>query len=109
MDCILCLDKCEDNYLQFPNKLSECKCKYIVHKKCLEYYNNHTNIIKYNCYLCRGSLVIYNKNIYYNYFDYCIVNFIAYFFTFFWTISLFGLFIAPIISLFVMIASCFTL
>ena len=88
MDCILCLENCDDKYLQFPNKLSECNCKYVVHKKCLEYYNNHTNIIKYNCFLCRESLIIYNKNIYYNYYNYCVVNFIAYFFTFFWTIVL---------------------
>lgn len=108
MNCILCLGKCDNNYLQFPNKLSECNCKYIVHKECIEYYNNYENIIQYNCFLCRGSLIVYNKNIHDNFIKYCYINFIAYFFTFFWTIILSGIFIIPILCIFFFIYSYIT-
>ena len=30
MDCIICLEKCESDNIQFPNNLTNCKCKYTV-------------------------------------------------------------------------------
>ena len=100
MNCIICLDECKNNYLQFPNNITECKCKYNVHKSCLEYYNNHTNIITYKCFLCRGSLIVYNKNIYHNLINYYKIEFIMFFFTFAWAIILLSI---PLCFLFIII------
>ena len=33
-NCIICLDKCDDNYIKYPNKLSNCGCKYNIHSEC---------------------------------------------------------------------------
>ena len=40
MNCLICLDNCENNFLQFPNNLTKCTCRYCVHDECIDYYKD---------------------------------------------------------------------
>ena len=99
MDCIICLDNCNHDYIQFPNNLTNCRCKYNVHESCLNHYKKYNNFIKYRCFLCRNALIVYNKNIYdpQLFIKKCYINFIGYVCTLCWTIILFGFVISPLI------------
>ena len=58
-ECIICLDECKTNYIQYPTNNSECKCKYYIHNKC----NNKWK--KNECIICHTQFMneqIENEN-----------------------------------------------
>ena len=48
-ECIICLDECKTNYIQYPTKKSGCKCKYYIHDEC------NIKFIKNECIICRAQ------------------------------------------------------
>ena len=97
MNCLICLDNCENNFLQFPNNLTKCTCRYCVHDECIDYYKDFDNIIRFKCLICRDKIIKYDKNIYglHYYLTHCLGIFLS----LFWAIILLGIFISPIFTI----------
>lgn len=60
-ECIICMKK--DNLTHYPNILTNCNCKYTIHKICIIKWNNNEN-----CLICKRSFKnkLYNKIIEYS-------------------------------------------
>lgn len=56
-NCIICLDKCDDKYIKYPNKLSNCGCKYNIHTECYKKWN------KKKCIICNQEIKQNNEEI----------------------------------------------
>lgn len=52
-ECIICLDECKSNYIQYPTNNSGCKCKYYIHNEC------NIQWLKDECIICHTQ---FNNN-----------------------------------------------
>lgn len=48
-ECIICYG--ESNLISYPKYYCKCKCKYYIHQKCLDKWNNDNNY----CIICRQN------------------------------------------------------
>lgn len=60
-ECIICLDECKADYIQYPTNNSKCKCKYYIHNKCNKKWE------KNECIICHTQFIIENNQIENNY------------------------------------------
>ena len=56
--CIICLEECNVDILDYKEVNKLCECKYKIHNECLEEYMNSMN--GYKCMICKKEL--YNNS-----------------------------------------------